>query len=83
MPEFTPTQLRILQVLADGMRHHKTELHACLDDELARVDTVLFHIANIRKILRTIGQDIVCESLGRKCVYRQVRLLSMDAYDGK
>ena len=79
MPDWTPTQARMLKVLSDGMPHRYEELRACLDDELAR--NVKTHIGHIRKKLRPIGQDIVCEYRGRLGAmilsgYRHVILIS-------
>lgn len=58
MPEFTPTEKRILNVLADGKPHEVEELRACLDDELAGETALMFHIFRIRKKLKPYGQYI-------------------------
>ena len=73
---FTPTQSRILKLLSDGKPHRRVEIHACLEDELAAIEAIKFHIMNIRIVLRRMGQDIVCELIGRSIHYRQVRLLN-------
>ena len=66
MIQLTPTQEKMLGVLSDGMRHTRQELHACLSDELAPLSNIQMHISNIRKVLRPIGQDIICEYYRRK-----------------
>lgn len=70
---WTPTQRRMLAVLADGQPHHKSELQACLPDELS---TIYMHVSNIRAKLRPQGQDIICEYRHQTIYYRHVRLLS-------
>lgn len=74
--KFTPTQKRILAVLADGDAHTPEELLKCLDDELADIPTLQVHICRIRKVLRPAGQDIIAEYVRRDCRYRHVRLLN-------
>ncbi len=75
-PKYTPTQQRMLAVLADGMRHTKEELISCLWDEMGTIGTVNVHLTYLRKILRPMGQDIICENDGRRRNgYRHVRLL--------
>lgn len=74
---FTPTQQRILAVLADGEAHTRSELLLCVDPEGFAVPVNLQnHISSIRKILRPAGQDIICEFAYRKFHYRQVRLIN-------
>ena len=75
MPEFTPIQKAILKVLDDGYAHKREELREALADELSEVACVNNHLSNLRKKLRPIGQDIVCELQSRKICYRWVRLL--------
>lgn len=85
MAKFTPTQQRIMDVLADGKPHHKSELHECLFDDMAvdKDDSVSKHIIQIRKKLNPDGYDIVTNMRNRKCYYMHVRLLSTSSYDGK
>lgn len=83
MPTFTPTQARIIKMLADGMPHTRKELKTCLDDELAELGAVNFHVSILRKKLRPIGQDIVCElGAGYRLGFRHIRLLA-SSNDGK
>lgn len=76
--KLTPTERRIMTMLSDGYRHRKSELQTCLGDELATNGTLLVHIANIRKKLRIVGQDIVSfssrTSEDGESYYMQVRL---------
>jgi hypothetical protein len=71
---YTPTQKRMLQLLADGRSHTRAELKACLADELGGWNNVQVHISRIRKQLRPKGQDILCVVANQKISYRQVRL---------
>lgn len=74
---FTPTQQRMLNVLADGQAHTREELHACLEDELSAKNAIKNHITAIRKRIQPVGQDVICEWRDRKYQYRQIRLISM------
>ena len=78
---FTPTQQKIVDLLSDGLPHTRKEVHACLWDELSPLSNIKAHITAIRKKIRPLGQDIICEYNG-KIHYRHVRLLA-SAYDGK
>lgn len=79
---YTPTEKRILAVLSDGLPHKRHEIHACLCDDLSGLTAIQAHISNIRKRLRAIGEEIVCELSGGTITYRHVRLLS-SPYDGR
>lgn len=72
MPRFTETQRKILDVLSDGMPHTKDELHACLSDELAALSAVDFHLTGIRKVIRPVGQDIICQFIDKQFKYRLI-----------
>jgi DNA-binding response OmpR family regulator len=72
---FTPTQRRMLLVLADGLPHRPQELHACLHDDLGPLSNIRWHIGKLREKLRPLGQDIVCEVNCRRFYYRHVKLL--------
>lgn len=74
--KFTPTQRRILAVLADGDAHTPEELLKCLDDELATKPNLRVHLSLIRRHLRPAGQDILCVYVGRDYLYRHVRLIN-------
>lgn len=78
---YTPTQRRLLDVLADGMPHRREELHACLGDELSSRNNLEVHLTHLRKRLNRQGLHVVCESNGKWSRYRLVRLLA-SPYDG-
>jgi DNA-binding response OmpR family regulator len=58
----TPTQAKMLEMLADGKMHSLDELRSCLPDELGGNCNVRVHVSRIRKQLRPSGGDIVCRS---------------------
>jgi DNA-binding winged helix-turn-helix (wHTH) protein len=70
--DFTPTQRRILDVLADRMPHRREELHACLPDDLGALANLRFHLSQLRKVLRPHGQDIICQLYRNRLHYRQI-----------
>ncbi len=72
---FTKTQNAILVVLSDGQPHTREELHKCLPDDMTEMSAVRVHVCNIRKVLRTRGQDIICELKNGGIHYRHVRIL--------
>jgi len=77
MDKHTPTQQRILDVLSDGCPHPMTELLVCLPDPVANTrKNVAWHLVELRKKLRPVGQDILCQFLNRRLYYRHVRLLA-------
>ena len=76
--EFTPKQKIILRILKDGERHHREELLEALTEDgnkKMRPKTLSVHLSSLRKLLRTVGQDIVCEYHARTYYYRQIRLI--------
>jgi hypothetical protein len=72
---FTPTQARIMAVLEDTMLHSRAQLLEAIGDSQATDDLLRAHIANIRKVLRRRGQDILCV---REQGYRWVRLMQVE-----
>lgn len=70
----SPTQTRIIRVLSDGMPHPREELRQCIDG-MATIGNISNHLSAARKILRPMGEDIVCELLRGAICYRHVRLL--------
>ncbi len=73
---FTPTEVRILNVLSDGEAHTRKELMGCLNDELTGFGTLAVHIHGLRKKLRERGEFVVTERPGRSPVmFRHVILL--------
>lgn len=73
---WTPTEQRIIDMLADGKARHKAELLTCLLDSQAEYNALRFHLSNMRGRLRAKGQDIVAVHKHRTTYYQQVRLLS-------
>lgn len=72
---WTETEVRILKVLSDGHMHEKAHLQKCVNDELS-THAVNSHLRNIRRKLRPIGEDIICQFYDKKLFYRHVRLLT-------
>lgn len=76
MPDdrLTPTQRRLLAVLADGQPHSRHALRACLFDDLGSLSNIKAHLSHLRGKLRPEGQDIACVRLGDAIYYRLVTL---------
>jgi DNA-binding response OmpR family regulator len=70
---FTPTHLRILEVLKDGKLHPKRELVACLWDELSEEHALNRHISTLKGQLRKHGQAVDCVIVGNARHYRLVK----------
>jgi hypothetical protein len=65
------------QILSDGLPHKKRELHGCLYDDMGALRNIQTHISLMRRQLRPLGMDILCELVNTRCVcYRLVRLLA-------
>jgi len=76
LAQFTPAGQRMLRVLADGEAHDRTELHACLRDDLQPVSNIQMHVKDVRKVLRPRGEDVVCELRGYQRLYRWIKHLN-------
>jgi hypothetical protein len=75
---FSPTEQRIFDVLSDGLMHSQSELVQAID-ELASRKTLTVHLVSIRDKLERKGTTVVAMSRGTApCMYRWVRLISMD-----
>lgn len=72
--DYTPTQKRILEALADGMPHSYAELLKCLNDDLGTLPLLVVHITNLRKKLPK-GEEIICQLAGYSRGYRHIRSL--------
>ena len=73
----TPTQKRMLDLLADGKAHTRAELRKLLNDELASLGAIRRPLCEARKVVRAAGCEIICEiTQGGTICYRQVRLLN-------
>ena len=77
--QLTPTQRRMLALLADGKPHCRQALHALLWDEHGRLSNIQPHLSHLRKFLRPHRQEIICEIVHRRICYRWVRLLEVNA----
>lgn len=67
---FTPTERRIMDLLADNQWHSRYDLKALLDDDLASMKALGQHIFNLRAKLKP-NHLIVCELYqGRQIGYR-------------
>ncbi len=75
-PRFSPTQQKILDVLADGEPHLFDDVLRGVGDPYMAMQTVFVHVSNLRRRLKLVGQAIVCEvdNRGRR-YYRHVVLL--------
>ena len=71
----TRVQLGILRALSDGLPHHKSDLKACLYDEMAEDGAVRKHICDIRKHVKLKGRDICHTFIKGRCYYILVKLL--------
>lgn len=77
---FTPTQLKIWEVLKDGAAHTCAELMAAVDSQ-ADLNTIRIHITYMRKRLRKVDYSIMPEMITvennkRAVVYRVVKLIT-------
>lgn len=64
---------QMLDLLSDGLPHSRGDLHKLCGP--SSVGVVARHIHHIRKGLRPIGEDIICELHKRQIHYRHIRLL--------
>ena len=76
MPAYTPNEVKLLEVLNDGLDHTKDELRLAIGDEHTSDGSVKVAVHNLRKKLLPIGHDVVCIFRNRRGVYRQVRLIN-------
>lgn len=76
---FTPQEIRLMRVLADGLPHHgRTQLKPLLEDgELnAGHGALNAAISRLRTKLLRRHETIVCELKGTKVCFRYVKLVS-------
>lgn len=76
----TNTEIAILKVLSDGMRHSREEVKGVLD-RMATYKNLHDHIVRIRKKLEPKNQTVVCELNGGRIWYRHVRFICDPDYD--
>lgn len=73
----TATQRKILGLLSDGKPHPREQVRDCLPDYLSDYRALNTHLVNIRRNLRTKGEDIVCVFFQRRIYYQHVILLPL------
>ncbi|MCK9570497.1 hypothetical protein M0R72_16235 [Candidatus Pacearchaeota archaeon] len=82
---FSASQIAILKLLNDGLPHLREDLIKVLPDsnpDCINRHHVNDHLTALRKKIRPLGHEIVCELLNRRVSYRHVRLLH-SANDGR
>jgi hypothetical protein len=72
---FTPTERRILDVLADGEPHTYADLLPVLDDDMAAPSAMRQHISRLRDKLNPQGEEIVSQCFGIYNAYRRFKML--------
>lgn len=73
---FTPTERRMVILLADGKPHTRKELHACLIDEMGPLCNIKPHLQAIKRKIEYLGEDIVCVlGQSRKISYRRIKII--------
>lgn len=79
--DFTPTERRLLRVLADGLPHRKGDLLACMPDEAGLDANVATHIYRIRLKLAVRNHTIVQEQVSwRVYSWRLVSVATVETY---
>ena len=74
--QFTPTERRIFQLLADGKPHTYAEIKGVLGDLFMENGAIRAHIKNMRRKLMDEGQGILFESWEKTSSYRLVRRIA-------
>lgn len=77
---FTPTQLRIVQLLADGKPHTRQEIKELLWDDQSPLTAIRAHITNCRKVLRLLEEEIVCELSNGTITYRRIKVQELSDF---
>lgn len=76
---FTPTQLAMLAVLADGFAHPRSEIIACIDDPEPSNGQFKQALHRLRQKLKPHGQSVHCGIRNRRIVFRLVGLVGKAA----
>ena len=63
--EYTPVQVRILNLFADGQPHTSREICDAIDDMCSHKN-MRTHLMLLRKKLEKIGENILCTVQGRE-----------------
>lgn len=72
----TPTHLRLMAILKDGLPHSREELRVALWDELSDIGTLTFHISTLRDHLRPKDEDVICVPRSYAVYYQHVKRVS-------
>lgn len=75
--DFTATELKMLEILSDGLPHTRQELHRCLYDEEGPLSNINVHLTHMRKILARRGESIMC--VEGRTLYRLVRFVQNES----
>lgn len=76
---FTPTEQRLLAILADGLPHSSARLFDAISDELAELTAVKAHIWSIRqKFAKQAGFTIITQRIDGEYTYRLAGVLVPD-----
>ncbi len=73
---FTATERRIIQFLADGEKHKIVDVVHTVGDEFTSRENISVHISAIRKKLNPFHHTIICSLEGRIAYYRYVLFAS-------
>lgn len=76
---YTPIEIRIIELLSDGLPHDRKEVLDCLNDRLANFNALAAAIMRLRPKVRELQQEIVTEYHKGCIAYRHVILLSGSA----
>ncbi len=66
---------RMYDLLSDGYLHSAKELHGCLDDDLASVKGVAFHICLLREDLAREGRGVATHKEEGVLYYQLIRFV--------
>lgn len=72
---FSPTEKKLLQVLADGKPHAVKLLMPLLGDELADKGNLSDHMLRIRRKIEGLGHNVVCVFRKRRMHYMYILTL--------
>lgn len=73
--DFTPTQKRIYNLLADGLPHKREEIQDTFTDGVDSTRNIDNHLVAMRKKLRPLGYDVICQFVKRSNHFRLIRLV--------
>ena len=70
----TPTEQRLIDLLADGNVHSQQDMLGCLSDELASVDALNTHLCRLRGKIRLRAMDVA--TFQQPCAYQLRRIIN-------